>query len=353
MCVWGWFSYSKSLSTGRTNYTGGLFPKKLSPVIPSYQSKQTLTFPLGSSIQQCQITVSLMPSLSTFILRPNYCSLGCQCHKLSTGKDEALREAPSVTHTPCSPARDTTEPGNTQAAPGSQTRTEIYELCPELKFPRWGSGAPKSSQLREKCLLPGTHGQPQLDQFLNGLSELQDISINYSNSELFLLHCHCLFKHNKNHRAPMPRSDILLKHSNSQKNSGQCQGKSNQLSLILFITGKWFPTELPIVIKGVTQEGCKQEAAPHSQLSKPLYLWWTEQIPTIITIATLPIASGKTGIHSSLDTEQTKQGRRSSHGRKELMPEILKTGLSCERMWKIGTDSMYRSERTGRKCRTK
>lgn len=129
------------------------------------------------------------------------------------------------------------------SSPGSQTRTEIYELCPELQLPRRGSGAPKSSQLREKCLLPGTHGQPQLDQFLNGLSKLQDVSINYSNSELFLLHCHCLFKHNKNHPAPTPRSDILLKHSNSQKNSGQCQGKSNQFSLILFTTGKWLPTE--------------------------------------------------------------------------------------------------------------
>lgn len=50
----------------------------------------------------------------------------------------------------------------------------------------------------------------------------------------------------------------------------------------------------------VTQEGCKQEAA--------LYLWWTERIPAIITIAALPTASAKKGIHS-LDIEQIKCGR--------------------------------------------
>lgn len=47
-----------------------------------------------------------------------------------------------------------------------------------------------------------------------------------------------------------------------------------------------------------TQKGCQQEAAP-------LYLWWTERIAT----AALPTASAMMGIHSSLDTQQTKCGQ--------------------------------------------
>lgn len=156
MCVGGWFSHTKSLSAGRTNNTGGLFLKKWS-IIPSHQSKQTLTFPPGSSVQECQITLSLcLPSQLSFSAQ--LLSLGCQCHARSTGKDKVLHEAPRVTHRPRSPACDATEPGNTQAAPGSQTWAEMKELCSELQFPTWGSGAPDSAQLRDKCLHPGTHG---------------------------------------------------------------------------------------------------------------------------------------------------------------------------------------------------
>lgn len=233
-----------------------------------------------------------------------------------------------------------TEPGNTQAAPGSQPRTEIKELCSELQFPTWGSGAPESAQLRQKCLLSGTHGQPQLDQFLNGLSKSQDISANYLNPELFVLHCHCSFKHNKNHQAPLPRSAILLKPSKSQENKIMSGKKEAVNPCFVHYRKMAFYWAAHCNERRDTQEGCNHEAAPRSHLpvidranaccyyhcyiTKSL---WEDGSPFLLRHWT--------------NLMWTKY--RSSNGRKkELMPKTLKTGLSYERMWKTGTEPMYR-----------
>lgn len=132
-----WFSYSKSVSAGRTNYTGGLFPKKRSPVIPSHQSKQTLTFPAGSSTEQCQMSFpGALPLNFHFMtqLVPARVSVSRAGHRGGTRLP--------VSHTPPSAAWDTTRDMQAAPGPGSQSTTEIYRLCPELQFPRWGSGAP-------------------------------------------------------------------------------------------------------------------------------------------------------------------------------------------------------------------
>lgn len=240
---------------------------KWSPVIPCHQSKQTLTFPPGSSIQQCQITLSLVPSLSAFILRPNYCPLvpAPGTEHWARGRTRRYTRLP-VSHTSLALRLGHTEPGNTQAAPGSQPRTEIKELCSELQFPTWGSGAPESAQLRQKCLLSGTHGQPQLDPFLNGLSKSQDISTNYLNPELFVLHCHCLFKHNKNHQAPLPRSAILLKPSKSQENKIMSGKKEAVKPCSVHYRKMAFYWAAHCKERRDTQEGCKHQAAPRSHL---------------------------------------------------------------------------------------
>lgn len=108
MCVWESFSYSRSLSAGRTNYTGGLFPKKWSPVIPSQQSKQTLTSPPGSSMRQCQMSFPGVLPLNfhfTTQLVPARVSVPRTGHR--GGQGTRL----PVSHSPPSAAWDTTEPG--------------------------------------------------------------------------------------------------------------------------------------------------------------------------------------------------------------------------------------------------